>query len=74
MDNIGVNENIIAGLSILCEEFDGVRGNSHTSSKILMRFEGISLNLKGPGQARTGISELSRQALCPFELRGPRFY
>ena len=27
-------------------------------------------NLCGPGQTRTGISELSRQALCPFELRG----
>src|SRR6266481_223311 len=24
----------------------------------------------GPGQTRTGISELSGQALCPFELRG----
>jgi predicted RNase H-like HicB family nuclease len=39
-----------------------------------MRFEGIGSRLRGPGQTRTGISELSRQALCPFELRGLRMY
>jgi hypothetical protein len=35
----------------------------------------VTASIQGsPGQTRTGISELSRQALCPFELRGRSYF